>query len=196
MNHNKLLWSYEGASGIKNGFTNAAGFTLVSSARRGDTELIGVILKSSSSDELYTDMSALLDYGFEHAESIKIINAAETKTFIIEGSERAYYSDKEIWLTLEKGVTPELTADPSGNVFVLNSVFHKPDQPIAEFVPIIHEENSNLPEADLSDAATEVQAVTAADRKSPWVIMFACAWFLQLVFMASMAAARRRARHR
>lgn len=62
-NHNKLLGSYEGAIGVKNGFTQAAGYTLVSAAKRGDTELIGVILKGATDAGVYMDMSKLLDYG-------------------------------------------------------------------------------------------------------------------------------------
>lgn len=64
MNHNRMLWDYEGANGVKNGYTNAAGFTLVTSAERGGHELIGVVMKTASSEEIYAYMTALLDYGF------------------------------------------------------------------------------------------------------------------------------------
>ena len=43
-NKNKILWQYEGGTGIKTGYTSQAGRCLVSSARRGDMELIGVVL--------------------------------------------------------------------------------------------------------------------------------------------------------
>jgi len=194
VNHNKLLWSYEGANGIKNGYTNAAGFTLVSSVRRGNTELIGVILKSSSSDEMYTDMTALLDYGFDHVESKKVLNAGETKKFVINDSELTFYSDKEIWLTAEKGVAPEFTLDASGDLFVQNSRFYKPDQPIAVLFPAILKMSPNLSELDLPEPATDVQTISASDRKSPWEITLTIVWFLQLVFMVVVMEAKRRAR--
>lgn len=62
--HNRLLGYYAGANGVKNGFTEEAGLTNVASARRGDTELIAVVL--GAQDRLWTSSMALLDYGFEH----------------------------------------------------------------------------------------------------------------------------------
>ncbi|MEX2105088.1 MAG: D-alanyl-D-alanine carboxypeptidase family protein, partial [Bacilli bacterium] len=38
-NHNKLLWRYKGATGVKNGFVDESGYTVVASAKRGNTEL-------------------------------------------------------------------------------------------------------------------------------------------------------------
>lgn len=43
-NHNKLLWQYEGCIGLKTGYTEKAGRTLVSAARRGGMTLIAVTL--------------------------------------------------------------------------------------------------------------------------------------------------------
>jgi D-alanyl-D-alanine carboxypeptidase (penicillin-binding protein 5/6) len=60
-NHNKLLWRYRGADGIKTGWTTAAGSCLVASARRHGIELISVVLDSP---DLYGDSAKLLDYGF------------------------------------------------------------------------------------------------------------------------------------
>jgi D-alanyl-D-alanine carboxypeptidase len=42
--HNRLLGSYEGTDGIKTGYINASGFNLVSSVRRGEKRLVGVVL--------------------------------------------------------------------------------------------------------------------------------------------------------
>ncbi len=62
-NHNKLLWLYEGALGVKTGYTRAAGRTLVSCARREGTTLICVTLNAP---EDWKDHAALLDWGFAH----------------------------------------------------------------------------------------------------------------------------------
>ncbi len=62
-NHNKLLWRYEGCSGMKTGYTDAAGRTLVSCASRGNQTLICVTLKDPKDWE---DHAALFDYGFEN----------------------------------------------------------------------------------------------------------------------------------
>lgn len=61
-NHNKLLWRYEGCVGMKTGYTDAAGRTLVSCAKRGGQTLICVTLKDRDD---WDDHAALLDYGFE-----------------------------------------------------------------------------------------------------------------------------------
>lgn len=62
-NHNKLLWQYEGCVGMKTGYTEAAGRTLVSCAVREGQSLICVTLKDRDD---WDDHRALLDYGFEN----------------------------------------------------------------------------------------------------------------------------------
>lgn len=61
-NHNKLLWRYEGCIGMKTGYTQMAGRTLVSAAQRNGQTLICVTLSDPNDWE---DHAALLDYGFE-----------------------------------------------------------------------------------------------------------------------------------
>ncbi len=60
-NHNKLLFQYDGAIGVKTGFTKKSGRCLVSSAQRGDKNLIAVTL---SAPDDWADHTAMLDYGF------------------------------------------------------------------------------------------------------------------------------------
>lgn len=60
-NHNKLLWRYEGCTGLKTGYTDEAGRTLVSSAKRDGQELIAVTLNAPND---WSDHAALFDYGF------------------------------------------------------------------------------------------------------------------------------------
>lgn len=60
-NHNKLLWRYEGAIGVKTGYTRAAGRTLVSCAEREGLTLVCVTLNDPDDWE---DHAALLDWGF------------------------------------------------------------------------------------------------------------------------------------
>ena len=55
----------------KTGFTNEAGNTLVTVAKRGDIQLICVVLKSNLAN-LYTDTNIILDYGFENFKSISL----------------------------------------------------------------------------------------------------------------------------
>ena len=60
-NHNKLLWRYRGADGVKTGWTRAAGPCLVASATRHGIQLITAVLDSP---DHYGDTIHLLDYGF------------------------------------------------------------------------------------------------------------------------------------
>jgi D-alanyl-D-alanine carboxypeptidase len=66
-NHNGLLATYRGVDGIKTGYTRAAGYNLVASAKRGRTRLIGVVMGSSSSAARSALMTNLLDLGFHRA---------------------------------------------------------------------------------------------------------------------------------
>ena len=64
-NHDRMLTDYEGADGLKTGYTLAAGHNLVTSAMRGGVRLIGVVLGARSNPERDTHMAGLLDDGFE-----------------------------------------------------------------------------------------------------------------------------------
>lgn len=64
-NANRLLESYSGATGVKTGQTNEAGFCLVAAAERGEESLIAVVLKSTE-QSVWQDARNLLDYGFRN----------------------------------------------------------------------------------------------------------------------------------
>lgn len=74
-NHNAMLFTYEGVVGGKNGYTEEAGNTLVIRADKYGRSLIGVLLGEVSSSQLYEDMAALLDYGFDEFESVTLVEA-------------------------------------------------------------------------------------------------------------------------
>ena len=63
-NHDRMLTDYEGADGLKTGYTIAAGHNLVTSALRGGVRLIGVVMGASSNPERDIHMASLLDDGF------------------------------------------------------------------------------------------------------------------------------------
>lgn len=69
-NKNKMLNLYEGADGVKTGYTKAAGRGLVSSATRGGRQLVVVTLNDPVD---WADHAKLLDYGFEHFSLKKIV---------------------------------------------------------------------------------------------------------------------------
>ena len=61
---NELLGSYSGANGIKTGWTNAAKGCVAASAKRGDVELIAIVMKAKDHQTRFADARKLLDYGF------------------------------------------------------------------------------------------------------------------------------------
>ena len=63
-NTNKLIRFYKGATGLKTGYTSAAGHCLAASAKRDEMELIAVVLHCASSSDRFESAKALLDYGF------------------------------------------------------------------------------------------------------------------------------------
>lgn len=63
-NTNKLVRFYEGTTGLKTGFTSAAGYCLSASAEREGMELVAVVLNCKSSQERFQAARAMLDYGF------------------------------------------------------------------------------------------------------------------------------------
>jgi D-alanyl-D-alanine carboxypeptidase (penicillin-binding protein 5/6) len=75
-NHNRLLWNYEGAIGLKTGYTDEAGQCLVSAANRNGRELLAVVLKTEGSN-IWTDSTALLDYGFSAFNNVCLTEAGK-----------------------------------------------------------------------------------------------------------------------
>lgn len=63
-NTNKLVRYYEGATGLKTGYTSIAGHCLAATAERGGVEYIAVVLKGTSSDERFEAAKKLLNYAF------------------------------------------------------------------------------------------------------------------------------------
>lgn len=63
-NTNKLVRFYEGTTGLKTGYTSAAGHCLSASAMRDGVEYIAVVLKCSSSGERFQSAKVLMNYGF------------------------------------------------------------------------------------------------------------------------------------
>lgn len=76
LNHNKLLWRYEGATGVKTGYTTQAGQCLAAAARRQDRELIAIVLDSEG-DNIWSDTTSLLDYGFKQFDRVGIVEAGK-----------------------------------------------------------------------------------------------------------------------
>ncbi|MGE3142819.1 MAG: D-alanyl-D-alanine carboxypeptidase family protein [Hyphomonadaceae bacterium] len=65
-NHNlRFLTTYNGADGIKTGYTQDSGFNVADSARRGDTRLIAIVMGGRSVADREANVQVLLNAGFE-----------------------------------------------------------------------------------------------------------------------------------
>lgn len=102
-NTNKLVRRYRGTTGIKTGFTNAAGFCLSASAERNGTKFISVLLGAKSNDTRFSESARLLDYGFSNWESVKI-EKKDMEAGVIK---------------VKKGVTAEIPVTFSSDAFVV-----------------------------------------------------------------------------
>lgn len=72
---NKLIRFYDGATGLKTGYTSQALYNLVATATRGDTTFISVVMKAPTSDIRTAETKTLLDYGFSNYEVKKICSS-------------------------------------------------------------------------------------------------------------------------
>ncbi len=71
-NTNKLIRFYPGATGMKTGFTDTAGYCMSATATRDGMTLISVVMKADTSDNRFSDAKKLLDYGFANFTVYKI----------------------------------------------------------------------------------------------------------------------------
>jgi D-alanyl-D-alanine carboxypeptidase (penicillin-binding protein 5/6) len=74
-NQNRLLYRYDGAVGIKTGYTRQAGNCVVGAAQKDDMLLIAVSLNSPT---VYEDLMAMLDYGFANYQLVELEQSKET----------------------------------------------------------------------------------------------------------------------
>ena len=65
-NTNKLVRFYDGATGMKTGFTSKAGYCLSATAERNGVKIIAVVMNSPTSTSRFGDASTLLNYGFDN----------------------------------------------------------------------------------------------------------------------------------
>lgn len=87
-NTNKLIKHYQGATGVKTGFTQQAKFCLSASAKRGDTHLVAVTLGAETSPERFKDATSLLNFGFANYESVKLCSKDDNiATLTVDKSE-------------------------------------------------------------------------------------------------------------
>ena len=140
-NHNKLLTRYPGCIGMKTGYTEKAGRTLVSAARREGQTLICVTLNDPND---WDDHTRLLDFGFsayparalceagESFGSVPISGSLVPSTAVLAKETVSYPLGAEETVTMETELPPALTAPVSAGQPVGRVVWYLNRSPIAE----------------------------------------------------------------
>jgi len=106
-NTNKLIKSYNGAIGVKTGFTEDAGYCLSGAAQRESTRLIAVVLGCETSKIRFAETARLLDYGFANYETVSIAQKGDKikEISLQKGEDTHLYAlaDENIGVTVSKG---------------------------------------------------------------------------------------------
>jgi len=111
-NRNRLLWIDPYVDGMKTGHTDAAGWCLVASAKRGERRQLAVVLGASSDAARATEAEKLLNYGFQAFDTVHLYHPGETvqSLRVWKGTESTlaagFFADQ--YLTLPKGKAPAL----------------------------------------------------------------------------------------
>jgi D-alanyl-D-alanine carboxypeptidase (penicillin-binding protein 5/6) len=108
-NKNRLLSDYQGATGIKTGFTNAAGRCLVFGAKRGDMEILGVALNCA---DWFDEAQRLMDICFSQYTMTRMLADGDAvRPLAVRGG-----MDSSVPLRIQGDLTAPLSRNESVNV--------------------------------------------------------------------------------
>ena len=103
-NTNRLIHTYNGATGLKTGFTTKAGYCLSASAERNNMRLIAVVLGEPDLNTSFDETKKLLDYGYANYQIVKIkskgeeLGTAEVKKGVADSVKGILKSDVSVML--------------------------------------------------------------------------------------------------
>ncbi len=107
-NTNRLVRFYEGALGLKTGYSSEARHCIAATAVRGDMTLMVILLHFDSSKARFDSAQRLLDYGFSAFEKVSVAKTGEVvkENVPVGGSDVKYanlVASKEIYALVKKG---------------------------------------------------------------------------------------------
>ena len=124
-NTNEMLRSYEGADGVKTGYTGPAGRCLVSSATRNDWRVVCVVLGANSKQQRHDESKKILDYCFgsfplntvlekeQEVISIPVIKGTKEWAYIINKQElKMHIQDSELVKLDREFIVPKVITAP------------------------------------------------------------------------------------
>lgn len=109
---NRLLWADPSVDGMKTGYTNAAGYCLIATAKRGERRIISVLVGADSESTRAEESLKLLNWAFQNFDTIKLFEGgqAAVQARVWEGTteQAALGSREDIWLTVPRGKTGDV----------------------------------------------------------------------------------------
>lgn len=131
-NTNRLLKWYEGADGLKTGYTSEAGRNLAATAKRGDMRLISVVMGVEPKQGHFTESMKLLNYGFNNY-TYKLLYAGGAAICSVP-VQKGQISAVDAYIAEPAGVL--LKAGDGGEYTTQINVAELPCAPLAANVPI------------------------------------------------------------
>jgi D-alanyl-D-alanine carboxypeptidase (penicillin-binding protein 5/6) len=114
-NRNRLLWLDPSVDGMKTGYTEAAGFCLVTSAKRGDRRLVAVVLGAPSESARISESQKLINFGFQFFDNFRLYAARQpvASLEVWKGSARRVDAgfESDLVVTLPAGSGSRVKAD-------------------------------------------------------------------------------------
>ncbi|PWK14462.1 D-alanyl-D-alanine carboxypeptidase family protein [Tumebacillus permanentifrigoris] len=124
VNLNPMLWNYDGATGVKTGFTDQAQQTMIASAKRGDREVLAVLMGVQVKQTIRLETTQLLDYGFDQFTTARLAQTGDTLgTFEANGQEVHAVLHQDVYGTLPISDTAKM--EPSVHLTVPTAPFPK-----------------------------------------------------------------------
>ena len=113
-NRNRLLWLDPNVDGLKTGYTKAAGYCLVASAKRNNRRLISIILGAKSNSVRIKESQRLLNYGFLSYDTVRVFRRKQEVTTIKlwKGQRKILRTgfNHDLYFSLPKGQASKLKA--------------------------------------------------------------------------------------
>jgi len=114
-NRNRLLWTDPTVDGVKTGYTEAAGYCLISSAKRGPRRLLSVVLGTASDSMRAQESLKLLNYGFQFYDAVQLYakNQPASSLKVWKGSSATVKAGftSDFILAVPKGFAAKVQAD-------------------------------------------------------------------------------------
>ena len=149
-NTNKLVRFYQGATGLKTGFTSQAGYCLSASALREDMELVAVVMGCETSKERFAACKSMLDYGFagfalvtpqtEKAAIPVKLGAADTVTAVPAGEDAVLIDKAQKNQVTQQMVLEEKIDAPVSRGQRLGTLYIKAGEQVLKEIPMVAEQ--------------------------------------------------------